>query len=126
MNNAFVRFGMKCVSGVVVTGALLVSSLMAATPNRIMVTLPHAVTVGNTTLPSGSYTISNLDMADGEYFVIRSANSAAVATIQAMKITANTSDKTQIQFSQDGDTWRFDKMFVEGDGTGYQFVGGSK
>jgi hypothetical protein len=84
------------------------------------------VTVGNTTLPSGSYTISNLDMADGEYFVIRSANSAAVATIQAMKITANTNDKTQIQFSQDGDTWRFDKMFVEGDGTGYQFVGGSK
>src|SRR5438309_116965 len=95
MNNAFVRFGMKCVSGALVTGALMVGSLMAATQNNVTITLPHSVTVGNNTLPAGNYTISTLQMSDGEYFVVRSADKGvAIATIQAQKIDAS-SDKTQ-------------------------------
>jgi hypothetical protein len=102
----------------------MAGSLMAASPKKISVTLPHAVTVGNTTLPSGNYTISNLTMSDGEYFLIRSNDDqVAPTTIQAMKISPDESEKTQVIFSQDGDTWRFDKMFVQGDGVGYQFVG---
>jgi hypothetical protein len=126
MNNAFVRFGRKFAFGVVATGALMASSLMAASnQTRITVNLPHSVTVGSTTLPSGSYTISTLDMFDGEYFVIRSAATQnAVATIQAQKIDAAETDKTEIRFSKDGDQWHFDKMFIEGDGVGYQFVSG--
>jgi hypothetical protein len=126
MKNAFVRFGRTCVSGlvsVIIGGGLIAGGLMAASPTRINVTFPHAVTVGSTTLPSGNYTISTLDMSDGEYFVIR-GEGALVVTLQAMKIDPDQLDKTQVIFSQDGDTWHFEKLFVQGDGTGYQFLNG--
>lgn len=124
MNNAFLRFGRTCVSGlaaVVFGGAVIASGLLASEPSRIQVTLPHAVTVGSTTLPSGKYTLSNLDMADGEYFVVR-GEGTPIVTLQAMRVEPDQSDKTQVIFSQDGDKWHFEKLFIQGDGVGYQFV----
>ena len=79
------------------------------------------MTVGSTTLPSGTYSISSLEMADGEYFVIRGANTPIV-TLPAMKIDSDQSTKTQLVLSQEGNAWHLDKLFIEGDGTGYQFV----
>ena len=124
MKNAILRFGRTCVC---VTAAVLVMAggLMAGTPGPIKVTLPHAVTVGSTTLPSGDYTISNLDISEGEYFVIRAADATAgtpVVTVQAMKINAAQTDKTQFIFSQDGSEWHFEKLFIRGDASGYLFL----
>ena len=62
-------------------------------------------------------------MHDGgdEYFIVRSANSPTVA-LQALRIDSTARDKTQVVLLRDGDTWRFDKMFIEGDDLGYQFL----
>ena len=124
MKNAFMRFGRTCVSGlasVVIGGGLLAGGLLASDGNRIDLTLPHAVTIGSTTLPSGNYTVSTLDMGEGEYFVVRGQGTPTV-TLRAVKIDAEASDKTRFIFSQDGDTWHFEKLFVQGDDAGYQFV----
>jgi hypothetical protein len=86
------------------------------------VTLPYAVTVGSTTLPSGQYTISSVDMAGGnDLFVMRSPNSPAVSLL-AQRIDGQDQNGTQVMLARDGDTWRLDKLFIQGDDTGYQFV----
>jgi hypothetical protein len=97
-------------------------ALFAAAPNTVTLTLPHSVTVGSTTLPSGQYTISGVEMSDGnEYFVVRSAKTAPV-TLSAQRIDASDSSKTHVVLSRDGEAWHFEKLFLEGDGTGYEFV----
>jgi hypothetical protein len=119
MKNAFSRIGQTCVFGVLMAGAMF-----AASVERVTVTLPHAVTVGATTLPSGEYTLSAIDMGDGnDYFVIRSEHGPAV-TLPAQKIdAAEITDKTRITIQKDGDLWRLDKLFVHGDeNSGFQLV----
>jgi len=119
MKNAFSRIGQTCVFGVLMAGAMF-----AASVDRVTVTLPHAVTVGATTLPSGDYTLSAIDMGDGtEYFVMRSEHGTAV-TLPAYRIdAAEAAGKTQVTLQKDGDLWRLDKLFVHGDdNSGYQFL----
>ena len=55
-----------------IAGGLLAGALLAGSVNPVTVTLPHAVTVGSATLPSGKYTISSVDTGDGgePYFVV--------------------------------------------------------
>jgi hypothetical protein len=119
MKSAFSRIGQTCVFGVLLAGAMFAGSV-----NRVTVTLPHAVTVGATTLPSGEYTLSAIDMGDGnEYFVIRSENTPAV-TLSAQRIdAAGATGKTQVTIQKDGDSWHLDKLFVHGsDNSGFQFL----
>lgn len=119
MKNAFSRIGQTCVFGVLMAGAMFAGSV-----ERVTVTLPHAVTVGATTLPSGEYTLSAIEMGDGnDYFVIRSGNGPAV-TLPAQKIdAAEIADKSQFTLQKDGDLWRLDKLFVHGnDNTGYRLI----
>ena len=116
------RFGRTCAS-VVIGSGLLAGGLFAYNNEQITIDLPHAVTVGSVTLPSGHYTISGVEMNAGqEYFVVRGENTPVV-TLQAQKIEENTSaDRTHIDFLQDGSSWHFDKLIVAGEGTGYQFL----
>jgi hypothetical protein len=119
MKNAFSRIGQTCVFGVLMAGAMFAGSV-----SRVTVNLPHAVTVGAATLPSGEYTLSAIDMGDGvEYFVMRSEHGPAV-TLSAQRIDASeAAGKTQITLQRDGDSWRLDRLFVHGsDNSGYQFV----
>jgi len=110
--------GRICAS-VVFGGALLAGSLFAG--QTINVTLPHAVNVGSTTLPSGDYTLTTMEMSDGnEYFVVRGEKTAAV-TIQAQKIDADDADRTRLVLTRDGDTWRLDRLYIEGNATAYEF-----
>jgi len=118
MTNAFSRIGRMCAS-VVFGGGLLAGSSFAA--QTINVTLPHAVTVGSTTLPSGQYTLTTLEMTDGnEYFVVRGQNTPTL-TMQAQRVDVNQDEKTRMVLSKDGDTWHFDKLYVEGDSNAYEF-----
>ena len=123
MKNAFSRIGRTCARVAAIgglMGGLMASGLFAA--REVTVTIPHDVTVGSTTLPGGEYTISDTHMPSGdEVFLIRSASGKAV-TLQASKIDSNDQSKTEVVFTKDGDTWRFDKMFVQGEESGYQFV----
>jgi hypothetical protein len=117
MKNAFMRFGLACVPVAMLTGLAIAGQV-----NRITVTLPHAVTVGSVTLPIGEYTISSLEMSDGEkYFIVRGAHTPVV-TLQGQKAdaTTSTSNATQVVFSKDGDEWHFEKLFARG--FSYQFV----
>ncbi len=123
MKNAFTRFGKSFVS-LLVVGGVMTAGLFAGTTAVATVTLPHAVTVGNTTLPSGHYTISSVDMASGDdVFIIRADKGNAVAALQAQKVTLPTqAEKTQITVSKDGATWSLDKMVIEGADVSYQFT----
>ena len=121
MKNAFSRIGRTC-AHLAVAGGLVAGAMFAGAVNEVSVTLPHAVTVGSTTLPSGQYTILSVDMSDGdEYFVVRSANGPVVAGLQAQRTDPAGRSGTQVVLSKDGDTWHFDKMFVDS-GAGYQFI----
>jgi hypothetical protein len=121
MKNAFSRIGRTCAQAVMVSG-LMAGAMFAAAPDQVNVTLPHAITVGSTTLPSGEYTISNLNTNEGDdYFLVRSADGHAV-TMQVQKIDSQDPTRTQVVLSKDGNAWHLDKMFIQGESAGYQFV----
>ena len=42
--------------------------------------------------------------------------------MSALRIDAPDQGKTEVVFTKDGDTWHFDKMFIEGEGIGYEFL----
>jgi hypothetical protein len=116
MKNAFLRVGQTCALGVLMAGAMLAGSI-----HPVTLTLPYAVTVGSTTLPSGQYTLSSIDLSDGnEYFMVRSGN-GAVFTLPVVRIDSNEAEgKTQVKFQKEGNSWHFDKIFVADNG--YQFI----
>lgn len=99
----------------------MAGALLAGNVNEISVTLPHAVAIGSTTLPSGHYTLSSFEMGSEEYFIVRTDRGAAVATLQAQQIDGD-SAQTKVVFSKDGDVWHFDKLELAGDAASYQFV----
>ena len=127
MKNAFSRMGQTCAStilkgaiaGVVATGALLAGSI-----SPVKVTLPEAVTVGATILPGGEYTISSVDLNDGNsWFVVRSEHGQTITTLHAQRINPIASeDKTRVTLAKDGNAWHLDKLFIRGDESGYQFT----
>jgi hypothetical protein len=123
MNNAIARFG-KTVVSMLVGGGILAGGLLAANRDLVTVSLPHAVTVGNATLPEGEYTIASLSMnGSDDMFVIRAEKGNAVAMLQGQKVLLpGQSDKTQVVLSKDGDNWSIDKLVIAGDGVSYQFA----
>ena len=123
MKNTFARFG-KSFGSLLVVGGLLACGLFAGTTALVTVNLPHAVTVGNATLPSGQYTISAVDMASGDdLFIIRSGKGNTAITIQAQKVMLPThSEKTQVTMSKDGANWTLDTLVVGGTDVSFQFT----
>jgi hypothetical protein len=127
MKNAFSRMGQTCASTIfkgAIAGVLATGALFAASISPVKVTLPEAVTVGSTTLPSGAYTITSVDMNDGNsWFVVRSERGQAITTLHAQRINPTASDdQTQVTLAKDGNAWHFDKLFIRGDESGYQFT----
>jgi len=113
MNNFFARFAMG--------GILAAGAMFAAQINDLTVTLPHAVTVGSTTLPGGTYTITPMQTSAGnEFFVVRGEKGAPVV-LNAQKLDGAAASKTELTFSEDGDTWHFEKLSIEGETTAYEF-----
>ncbi len=127
MKNAFSRMGQTCACTILkgtIAGVLATGALFAASITPVKVTLPQAVTVGSTTLPSGDYTISSVDLNDGNsWFVVRSERGHAMTTLRAQRINPHaSSEKTQVTIEKNGDGWRFGKLFIRGDESGYQFT----
>jgi hypothetical protein len=127
MKNAFSRMGQTCASAIfkgAIAGALATGALFAASISPVTVMLPETVTVGATTLPSGEYTISSVDLNDGNsWFVVRSEHGQTVTTLHAQRINPTASEnKTQVTLEKDGNAWHFDKLFIRGDESGYQFT----
>jgi hypothetical protein len=122
MKNAFSRMGRTC-AFLAIAGGLVAGSLMAGASEIVKLTLPHAVTVGSVTLPTGQYTISGLDMADGDQLlVVRSQNGHQVVTLQGLKsVETQPANKTEVQFTTDGDAWHFDKILIKGETDSFEF-----
>ena len=124
MKNAFLRMGRTC-AFLTIIGGLMAGALSARSGEIVTLNLPHAVTVGSITLPIGEYTISTLDMADGEpVFIVRCGKGQAV-TLQAQRVESVTpAEKTEVLFSAEGNTWHFDKLLIGGESEGYEFESG--
>ena len=122
MNNAFARIGRTCVS-MALAGGLSALAMFGAAANSVTITLPHSVAVGSTTLPSGNYTITSMELAGGnQYFILRAENGAAAATLQAQRVTGEVPDVTSVEFSTAGPNWQFRKLFIQGASTSYEFA----
>jgi hypothetical protein len=101
-------------------GGLMASALLAGIGNEVSVALPHAVTVGSATLPAGNYKLTEFAMGGKEYFVVRGEH-GAVAALPAV-LTGEDASKTEVVFSKDGETWRFERLAIAEDGTVYSFA----
>ena len=107
-------------------GIGLVTPAYSAAGNTVRVTLPEAVSVGNATLEGGQqYEISEVSAGAGaSLFVIRSDEGDTVAVAAAMKTAGPATDqKTEVVLSRDdAGSLHLDKLFVEGESTGYRFI----
>jgi hypothetical protein len=115
------NIGTKLVSAMIATG-LVAGAAFAAPGAIIKVTLPEAVTIGNAVLASGEYTITESSMADGSsLFVFRSDKGTATSAMAMKSAEATADQKTEVVLSKTNGTLHLDKMFIEGEETGYQF-----
>ncbi|MGD1072825.1 MAG: hypothetical protein ABSB15_22105 [Bryobacteraceae bacterium] len=51
----------------------------------------------------------------------RTVGKRPTVSLLADKIDAEDQNKTQVVFTTDGDSWHFDKLFIQGEESGYQF-----
>jgi len=103
----------------IIGGGLMAGALLAGIGNEISVALPHAVTVGSATLPAGNYKLTEFTMNGKDYFAVRGEN-GAVAALPAV-LTGEDASRTEVVFSKDGETWRFNRLAIAEDGTVYSF-----
>jgi hypothetical protein len=115
MKNTFAR--------ILMGGVLAAGAMFAGTVTDVKVTLPHAVTVGSTTLPSGDYTISTMEMPAGaEYFVVRGAGMNPVV-VTAQRADAANPSKTELTMSETDGKWHLDRLQIEGEPFAFEFEG---
>jgi hypothetical protein len=93
--------------------------------DRVNVTLPYAVTIGDRTLQPGDYVIQQLRDAGGgsRVLLIYSDNGMKFET-SAMTIPAlenNTPERTSVILHHFGPDYYFDKVWIQGKDYGYEF-----
>jgi hypothetical protein len=104
-------------------GILAAGSLFAAAVGDVTVTLTHAVTVGATTLPEGTYTMTPIETSVGtDFFVVRGAGVNPVV-VPVQKVDGDAASKTAVTVSETGDSWKLEKLSIEGQTTAYEFGG---
>lgn len=107
-------------TAIVATG--LIAGAAFAGSNIISVDLPQAVTVGETTLASGHYTVTESTLNDGtSLFVFRNDKGEATAATAMKSADPAADQKTEVILSNEGGKMHLDKMFVAGESAGYQF-----
>jgi hypothetical protein len=107
-------FALAIATGIAATAAF-------AATDSVSVTFPQDVVVSGVTLASGQYTITETSMSDGELFVFRSGKGAVVAALATKSAEASADQKTEVVLSREGGLLHVDKLFIEGEGAGYQF-----
>jgi hypothetical protein len=111
----------KLFSRIIMTGIVAAGAMFAASFEEITVTLPHAVTVGSTTLQTGTYTLSPMEMSDGgEYFIVRGANTSPVVIPVQKSESLAAAKKTELTLSDTTTGWHLDKLTIQGETTSYE------
>jgi len=119
--NALKSMRTKAVIAMFATG-LVAGAAFAASGSTVTVKLPESVSVGKATLASGQYTVSESFIAGGlSMFVFRSENGDATTAVGRRIAEPSADQKTEVVLSNEGGSLHIDKMFIEGDGAGYQF-----
>jgi hypothetical protein len=97
--------------------------------NTINVTLPEAVAVGGKVLPRGQYKISEVTFGTESMFMLRDDNGNTAAVLEATRTVSRkvnfsgADEKTELFLSSSEDgTFHLSQLFIEGQGTGFQFV----
>jgi hypothetical protein len=120
--NTLKSIGTKVVTAMIAAG-LVAGAAFAASGDTVTVTLPQSVSVGNATLASGQYTVTESSMADGSsLFVFRSSKGDTTSALAMKSADPAIDQKTAVVLSNEGGTLHLDKMFIEGDSAGYQFA----
>jgi hypothetical protein len=92
--------------------------------DRVDVSLPYTVTIGNMTLQPGQYVIKQMDSpTDNRVLLIYGDNGMKFETT-AMTIPAldiNTARKTEVMLHHFGNDYYFDKIWIQGKDYGYEF-----
>src|SRR5437868_12442133 len=97
-------FGFAMLSGLFLT--LLAISALARTPEEITVNIPFDFTVGQTTLPAGTYTIDRTSANTTEVFSICDADGQVKAVFNTHTVEAEAlSAMTRLEFRQYGDRY---------------------
>lgn len=120
--STFKSIGTKVMAAMVATG-LVAGAAFASSGDTFTVNLPQSVSVGNATLASGQYTVTESLMASGSsLFVFRSAKGDTTSAVAMKSADPAVDQKTEVVLSNEGGSLHLDKMFIEGDSAGYQFV----
>ena len=112
--------------GLIAWAGIAVTSAHAQGPrfDRVDVNLPYTVTLGNTTLQPGDYTIKELPSQDGSRVLVIYSNSGLKyeATVNAIPAEKNQPpDNTRVVLHHYGPDYYFDKIWVAGKNYGYEF-----
>jgi LPXTG-motif cell wall-anchored protein len=93
--------------------------------DRVNVTLPYAVTVGDRTLQPGDYVIQQLrDVGGGSRVLLIYSDNGMKFETSAMTIPAldlNTPERTSVILHHFGPDYFFDKVWIQGKDYGYEF-----
>jgi hypothetical protein len=112
------------------TGLIASAAFAGLNGGTVNITLSDPVVVGSRTLPSGDYTISEVQLGAESVFVFRNDNGDAAAVATATRTASppdrnyyGASEKTEITLSPSEDgTLHLKDMFIEGDSAGYHFM----
>lgn len=112
--------GTKVVTAMIATGLVAGAAFAGST---VTVTLPQSVNVGGTTLASGPYTITESSLLGGQtLFVFRSDKGETASALGMKTAEAGDDQKTSFVLVNEKGTLHLDKLFIAGDGSGYQFA----
>jgi hypothetical protein len=93
--------------------------------DKVLVDLPYAVTINNTTLQPGHYVIRQMDdMGTNSRVLMIFGDNGMKLKATAITIAAldnNTPDKTSVSLHHYGSDYYFDKVWIQGKNYGYEF-----
>lgn len=97
-----------------------VHSASAQIDTALEFTTSFPFTVGNTTLPAGSYTIEPADEAEPQVLELKGPHASVLVLTESAKPTPNRApSKTELVFSRYGDRYLLKNIWVEGSDVGY-------
>jgi hypothetical protein len=123
---------MKLVRLLTIAGSLAAGLTLAVHANaqgpmydKVIVDLPYAVTVNNTTLQPGHYVIRQFNSSTGDSRILQIFTNGGMkletTALTIPTLDPNTPEKTRVILHHYGNDYYFDKVWVQGKNYGYEF-----
>ena len=110
-----------CLGGLIAMAAQPAAAQMVDT---LKVDLPYAATVNGVTLPAGEYTIRPVWNNGGAPVVQISGNNGKNVFAIVTPLTTpndNPANETRVELKQDGEHYKIQSVWIQGEDTGYEF-----